>query len=127
MVIVVASTNIPTATPTPTLVPTSTVVPTATPTPTLVPTPTVVPTPAPVRGVMTGDVFLHEGPAENTARLGTVVRHNELVEILAVTGGWYRVRWVSSGHAEVIGWTPAEWVGTGALIPAGIVTPVTRP
>jgi hypothetical protein len=124
MVVVVAPT------PAPTVPPTATNMPTAMSTPTVAPpappTPTAAPTSAPVFGVMVGDVFLHTGPADDTARLGPVVGRKEQVELLAVTADWYRIRWVSAG-TEVIGWVPAKWVGLRGLIPARMVTPVARP
>ncbi len=130
-VIVLTPTPVPTAPPTPTatVVPTAPPTPTATVVPTAPPTPTAtaVPSPAAVSGVMTGDVFLHEGAAEDTPRLGAVVHRRDSVEILAAAGDWYRVRWVSGSNAEVIGWVPAKWVSTGTPIPARIVTPVASP
>jgi hypothetical protein len=111
----------PTATPLPTA--TATPLPTATATP----LPTATATPAPIRAVMTGDVFLHVGPSEESARLGSVIQRGQPVQILAVYGTWYRVRWVLPGQVEVIGWTPAEWVAAGQDIPNAIVTPTAAP
>lgn len=88
--------------------PSSTPLPSATPPPTATPSST----PTPALGVMTGDVFLHVGPAEETARLGMVIERRQAIEIMSLERGWYRVRWRLPGDTEVIGWTPAEWVAT---------------
>lgn len=111
----------PTSTPTPTFTPTPT--PTFTPTPTATVTPT--PTPAPVVGMMTGNVWLREEPSGSSARLGIILEQGQPVEILAVSGNWFRVRWAPQRQAEVIGWAPAAWVGVLDTIPPHIVTPVS--
>ena len=74
------------------------------PTETPAPTPTPVPTPAPVIGLMTGHVWLRAEPADDSRRLGVILERGQRVEILAVFGDWYQVRWVPQAEAEVIGW-----------------------
>ncbi len=115
----------PTATATATSSPTATA--TATPPPTATatasPTPTFTPTPAPLLGLMTGNVWLREEPSADSPRLGMTLRRGQSVEILAIFGDWYRVRWATSAQVEVTGWVPAQWVGTTTPIPAEIITP----
>jgi SH3-like domain-containing protein len=89
--------------------------------------PTATATPAPIRAVMTGDVFLHVGPSEESARLGSVIQRGQPVQIRAVYGAWYRVRRVLDSQVEVIGWSPAEWIATDQRIPSSIVTPSPAP
>jgi hypothetical protein len=123
----------PTATPSPTatatLTPTPTPTRTPTPTPTPMPTATLTPTPTPasVIGVMTGSVWLREEPFADAPRLGVVLERGQPIEILAVSGDWYRVHWAPQTEAEVIGWAPAEWVGTTTPIPTWLVTPTVNP
>jgi SH3-like domain-containing protein len=99
--------------------------PTATPSPTRTPIPT--PTPAPVIGLMTGNVWLREGPSADSPRLGVILERGMKVELLAVFSGWCRVRWVPEAGVEVIGWVPLQWVGTTVAIPAHMVTPTIGP
>jgi hypothetical protein len=108
-----------TLTPSPTHTPTST--PTSTPMPTWTPGPT--PTPEPVVGLMTGNAWLRAEPSADSARLGVVMELGQPVEIVAVTGDWYRVRWAGQAQAAATGWVPARWVGTTDPIPAFIITP----
>lgn len=112
-----------TATPSPTftLTPSPTHTPTSTPTSTPMATPT--PTPAPVVGLMTGNAWLREEPSADSARLGVVMELGRPVEIVAVFGDWYRVRWAGQAQAAATGWVPAQWVGTTDPIPAFIITP----
>jgi hypothetical protein len=113
-------TNTPTHTPTFTPSPTNT----STQTPTSTPTTTSTPTPSPFIGLMTGNVWLREGPSLQSPRLGIILERNQLVEILAVSNNWYRVRWAPpQAEAEVIGWAPAQWIGTTDPIPDQIITP----
>jgi hypothetical protein len=118
-------TPVPTLTPTPTPSATVTLNPTATPTstPTSTLTPTATPTPAPVMGLMTGNVWLREGPSASSLRLGVTLELGQSVEILAVFGDWYQVRWVTQAQSEATGWVPGRWVGTTDSIPARIITP----
>jgi hypothetical protein len=119
----------PSATATPP--PTATATASATPLPTLTPSPTVTatpmptstPTPASVAGLMTGIVWLREGPSHDSSSVGVTLKIAQTVEILAVYGDWYQVHWRTQDQAEVTGWVPARWVGTTAPIPAYIVTP----
>jgi hypothetical protein len=120
-----------TATPVPSPTPTATLAPspthTAAPTPTRTPTPTPTPTPAPVIGLMTGNVWLHEGPSTDSPRLGLILERGQTVELLAVLGDWCQVRWAARPQVEVTGWVALEWVGTTAPIPARIVMPTSVP
>lgn len=111
----------PTPTATPTLSPTHT----ATPVPTSMPSPTS--TRAPVIGLMTGNVWLRDGPSADSPRLGMVLERGRSVEILAVLGDWCQVRWAGQAQAQVVGWVPLQWVGTTAPIPAHIITPTAGP
>ena len=122
MVTVVPSLT-PTAAPLPTATPSPT--PTLVPSPTLTPTPTFAPTatPAPVIGVVTGNVWLRGGPSADAPRLGIILERSQAIEILAVFGDWYQVRWTPQAQAEVTGWVPAKWVGTTTSIPAWMITP----
>jgi hypothetical protein len=111
----------PTATPSPTVIPSPT--PTATPLPTLTAIPTATPTAAPMVGLMTGNVWLRGGPSADSPRVGMILERGQSVEILAVFGDWYHIRWTPQAGTEVAGWVPAEWVGTTAPIPAWMITP----
>ena len=125
--VVVAVAPAPTFTATPTPAPTLTPIPsptsTALPSPTPTSIPTATPTPAPVIGLMTGDVWLHEGPSADSPRLGVILERGQTVVILALFSEWVQVRWTSPAQAEVVGWVSLQWVGTTAPIPAQIVTP----
>jgi len=110
-----------TVTPLPTVTPSPT--PTVTPLPTLTATPTATPTVAPMVGLMTGNVWLRGGPSADSPRVGMILERGQSVEILAVFGDWYRVRWTPQAGTEVAGWVPAEWVGTTVPIPAWMITP----
>jgi len=74
-------------------------------------------------GLMTGSVWLREGPSADAPRLGMILERGRSIEILAVLGDWCQVRWAPEARAEVVGWVPLEWVGTTAPIPPWIVTP----
>jgi hypothetical protein len=76
-----------------------------------------------VQGVMTGHVWVREGPSRDYALLGVIAQRGEVVEILAVFGEWYLVRRTSDAQARVLGWVPGQWVGTTEPIPQRIVTP----
>jgi SH3-like domain-containing protein len=89
--------------------------------------PTATPTPAPVIGLMTGNVWLRAGPSADSPRPGVVLELGQQVEILALFGDWYWVRWTSQVGAEVTGWVPVKWVGTVSPIPSRIVTPTASP
>ncbi len=107
-------------------VPTPSVTPPAEPTlapPTTQPGTVPVPSATPFLGLMTGHVWLREGSDPDSPLLGVIVRRGETVEILAVYGDRYQVRWRPRGESVVIGWVPAMWVGTIDPIPVGIVTP----
>jgi len=113
----------PSATPTPPPTHTATPSPTGTPVPTSMPTPT----PLPVIGLMTGNVWLREGPSAESPRLGLILQRGQTVEILAVLGDWCQVRWAPETQVQVVGWVPLEWVGTTVPIPSRIVTPAAGP
>jgi hypothetical protein len=112
-----------TPTPSPTATFTRTPIPTETPTPTATPRASSTPTPLPVTGLMTGDVWLHESPGAESPRLGVTLQRGQAIEVLAVLGDWYKVRWAPQPETEVIGWAPARWIGTVTSIPARIITP----
>ena len=127
--VAVAPTPTFTATPSPPPTPTATATPspthTPTPSPTRTPQPT--PTPAPVFGLMTGNVWLREGPSAGSPRLGVILERGQRVEILAVFGDWCQVHWTPEAGAAVTGWVPLQWVGTTASIPAHVITPTVSP
>jgi len=118
-------TSTPTSIPSPTYTATFEPSPTSTATssPTSTPPPPPTPTTAPVLGLMTGHAWLREGPSADSSRMGMTLERGQPVEILAVFGDWYRVRWTTQAQAEVTGWVPARWVGTTSPIPARIITP----
>jgi hypothetical protein len=130
----------PTLTPTPTGTPTHTPMPTPTwtSTPTLTPlptrptaTPTKVPTSTPmatyVGAVMTGSVYVRQGPGLEHELLGLVLVRGRSVDIVAVQGNWAQVRWVPQDGAQVIGWVPMTWVGTLTPVPEWLITPTVAP
>ncbi len=127
------ATNTPSPTPTATSTPTATHTPTATSTPSPSPTatatqtstPTATSTPRPIEGVMTGSVWLRENPSDDSALLGIAIERGQPIEVIGVFGQWYQISWLQ-GEAEVIGWTPAEWVGTILPIPNTLVTPTSQ-
>jgi hypothetical protein len=124
-----------TPTPTPTSTTTSTPIPTATPTatwtatpaPTFTAAPTRTPTPAFVGAVMTGSVYVRQGPGLEHGLLGLVLERGRAVEIVALYGDWAQVRWAPQEGAEVIGWVPLRWVGTLTPVPAWLITPTAVP
>ncbi|MCB0195113.1 MAG: hypothetical protein KDJ65_24410 [Anaerolineae bacterium] len=115
------ATSTPTATVTPTA--TATVTSTATTTPTATPTATA----TPILGLMTGNVWVRENPDLDSDRLGLIIERGQPITILAVFDNWYRIRWAPQPDAEVIGWVPAEWVGTTTALPDWLVTPTANP
>jgi hypothetical protein len=127
------STPMPTLTPTatwtavPTATPTSTPPPTSTPTPTASPAPTstatTTPTPAPFVGVMIGTVWLRAEPRVGSPVTGETVARGQPVEISAVFGDWYLVRFPPSDPGGTQGWVPGQYVGLVAPVPAAIITP----
>jgi hypothetical protein len=133
------ATAAPTSTPTPTATSTSTATATTTPTATLTPeptptatwTPTATPTPVPtapvVGAVMTGSVYVRQGPGLDSVLLGLVLERGRSVDILAVYGTWGQVRWMPQGGVQVVGWVPMDWVGTLTPIPAWMMTPTVLP
>ena len=117
----------PSRSPTPTATATPSPTPTPSPSPTVTPMPTSTPTPAPAIGLMTGNVWLREGPSAGSPRLGVILERGLRVEILAVFGEWCQVHWTPEAGAVVTGWVPLQWVGTTAPIPAHMVTPTVGP
>lgn len=123
--VIVKVTPSPTPSRTATLTPTLT--PSATATATVTPTPLPTSTPSPVLGLMTGHVWVRRAPVLDAPLMGVIVQRGQVVEILAVSGDWFQVRWAPEAETEVIGWVPLEWVGTTAPVPARIVTPAVSP
>jgi hypothetical protein len=127
-------TTTPTSTPTRTATYTPTPTITDTPTPTPTHTPTYTPTPVPTReptatlapylGVMIGNVRLRTEPLPTTTLTGETVEVGRPVEILAITGGWYLVRWPPGDPNGTSGWVPGQYVGVLAPPPQDIITPV---
>lgn len=114
----------PTETATPLPTPTNTPTPTYTPTARPSPTASRTPTPAPFLGVMIGNVWLRTEPRDGSPLLGIVVDQARPVEILAVYGTWYLVRWPPGDLQAASGWVPGRWVGILAPPPSRIITPV---
>jgi hypothetical protein len=125
----VKATSTATPTPTPTLTPTATST-LAPPTLTLAPaTPTLSPTPTPsfVGAVMTGSVYVRQGPGLEYGLLGLVLERGRSVDILAAQGNWARVRWAPQDGAQIVGWVPMTWVGTLTPVPEWMMTPTVVP
>jgi len=117
-----------TPTPTPTLTLTPTAEPTFTPTATASPTPTASATPlSSVGGLMTGNVWLREAPSDDAPRFGIVMERGQPIEVLGVLGSWYQIRWSPHDGSEIIGWVPAQWVGTRVPIPEHLIKPTLAP
>jgi hypothetical protein len=125
-----------TSTPTATLTPTSTATPTATVTPTFTPTatptvpatPTLTATPALSAGaVMTGSVYVRQGPGADSPLLGMVLTRGQAIEVVAVYGTWVQAQWTPQDGAHVVGWVPMTWVGVLTPFPDTIVTPTAAP
>ena len=76
---------------------------------------------------MTGNVWVRENPDLDSDRLGLIIERGQPITILAVFDNWYRIRWAPQPDAEVIGWVPAEWVGTTTALPDWLVTPTANP
>jgi hypothetical protein len=116
-------TSTPTATPTSTPTPTPTSTPTATPTPTPTPSPTLTSTPAPYVGILIGNVWVRLEPRDDSPLTGEVVQLGRPVEILAIYGTWYQIRWPPGDAEGTFGWVPGRWVGVVAAPPPSIITP----
>lgn len=118
-------TSLPTLTPVPTSTPTS--VPSEPPapsaTPSAPPAPSATPTSAPYIGVMIGSVWLRAEPRDNSPVTGVTVTNGRPVEVLAITGSWYLVRFPPGDATGVQGWVPGQWVGLFAAPPLAIITP----
>lgn len=76
---------------------------------------------------MTGNAWLRAEPAADAARPGPIATRGQVVEVMAVFGDWYLVRWAPAGQGQLVGWVPGRWVGTTAPIPPGLVTPTPAP
>ena len=102
--------------------PTNTQMPQATETPRPVYTP--VPTLAVDQyfGVMTGNVWAHEGPDYSTERIPLVVATSTKVELLAVYQDWVKITWDTAFGVQE-GWVPLKFVGVPYDIPEKIMTP----
>ncbi len=98
--------------------------PTATPQPLDTPIPTLKPTLTSEQyfGVMTGDVWAHEGPDYNTDRIPLVVATSTKVELLAVYNDWAKITWDTAFGVQE-GWVPLKFVGVPFDIPDLIITP----
>ena len=103
--------------------------PTATSTWTSTPSPTPTPTPtAPFVGaMMTGSVYVRQGPGLEYDLLGLVLERGRSVDIVAVQGDWAQVRWTPQDGAQIVGWVPMTWVGTLTPIPEWMITPTPVP
>jgi len=78
-------------------------------------------------GIMTGNVWLRSEPDLDAERLGLILSRGRPVEILEVDDDWYLVEWTPITGTQVIGWSPAQWVGTITDIPENFaVTPTTQ-
>jgi cell division septation protein DedD len=110
-----------TSTPTATLTPTPTSTPTDTPAPAPTQTPTI--TPAPYVGVLIGNVRLRAEPRDDSPLTGEVVNQGRPVEVLAIYGTWYQIRWPPGDAGGTSGWVPGRWIGVVAAPPPEIVTP----
>jgi cytoskeletal protein RodZ len=129
------STATPTATPTatstttPTATATATATPTATATSTATPTamPTATPTLRYAGAVMTGSVYVRQGPGLEYDLLGMVLTRGQAIEVVAVYGTWVQARWTPQSGAEVVGWVPMTWVGALTPFPEQIITPTSVP
>jgi hypothetical protein len=131
------ATVVPTSTPTATAIPTSTATATSAPTMTSTPTPaptstsTLTPTPNPtasfVGAVMTGSVYVRQGPGVEYDLLGLVLERGRSVEVVAVQGNWAQVRWTPQDGAQIVGWVPLTWVGTLTPVPDWMITPTSVP
>jgi hypothetical protein len=123
-------TNMPTPTATWTATSTPTRTPTLTPTPlpaTPTPAPTDTPTVSVVGAVMTGSVYVRQGPGFEHDLLGLVLTRGRSVDIVAVQGDWVHVRWAPQDGAQIVGWVPMTWVGTLTPIPQWLITPAVVP
>jgi hypothetical protein len=110
----------PTATATPTFTPTA--VPTITSTPTLTATPVLH-----ACAVMTGSVYVRQGPGLEQPLLGMVLERGQVIEVVAVYGTWVHARWTPQDGAQVVGWVPMTWVGVLTPFPDQIITPTAVP
>jgi len=131
------SSPFPTTSPTPTSAPTDTATPTAVPlsptpvpptlTPTSYPSPTpspaAAPTETPYVAVMLGHVQLRTEPREGSSLVGVTALRGRAVEVLAVYGAWYLVRWPPGDPTATQGWAPSLWVGVVSAPPPSIITP----
>jgi SH3-like domain-containing protein len=73
--------------------------------------------------ILTGSVLLREGPSQESARLSVLVKRGTPIEILAVHGAWYRVRWRVPDEVDATGWVHADWVGLIEPVPTSMITP----
>jgi SH3-like domain-containing protein len=80
-----------------------------------------------VGAVMTGSVYVRQGPGLDSDILGLVLERGRSVDILALYGTWVQVRWMPRGGVQVVGWVPVTWVGTLTPIPAWMMTPTVLP
>lgn len=109
--------------------PTYTHTPPPTNTATPMPTATNTPTPEPIMteetyvGIMTGNVWAHEGADFISERIPLVVETNTKVQLKAVYNGWMLITWETAFGIQE-GWVPQIYVGLPFPIPEELVTPV---
>jgi SH3-like domain-containing protein len=80
-----------------------------------------------VGAVMTGSVYVRQGPGFSHDLLGLVLMRGRAVEIVALYGDWAQVRWTPQDGVEVVGWVPMRWLGTLTPVPPWIITPTAVP
>ena len=78
-------------------------------------------------GLMTGSYWVRQGPGVETDKLGVILALGERVEITALYGEWYQVRWTPQPGITATGWVPVRWVGVVGPVPARLVTPTPPP
>lgn len=72
---------------------------------------------------MIGNVWLRSGPDDSSPLTGTRVDEARPVEVLAIQGDWYQIRWPPGDPNGTTGWVPGRWVGLVSAPPPGILTP----
>jgi SH3-like domain-containing protein len=77
--------------------------------------------------VMTGSVYVRQGPGLEYELLGMVLSRGQTIEVVAVYGTWAQARWTPQNGVQVVGWVPMAWVGALAPFPEQIITPTAVP
>jgi hypothetical protein len=116
-------TPLPSATRTSTPLPSATSTVTYTPTFTNTPPSTETAIPVSIKGVITGNVWVHQEPSMASKSDLVVVYSNTVVDILASYNGWIEISWTSETGIHW-GWVSGEWVGITEPIPDWMITPV---